>query len=82
MSTPRSVDGTIISEISKGLMVLVGIGTGQRPTCFSVFGQQHFLTRVDSVDDTPSDIEVLTNKMYINTPFDAISTSLYSRRYL
>ena len=47
-----------------------------------IFWQQHFLTCVDSTDDTTSDIEVLANKMYINTPFDTISTPLYSRGYV
>lgn len=63
--TARAVDGAIVSEISKGLMVLVGIGTGQH----IVFSPDdvYSLTRVDSADDTMTDIEVLTNKMYTVT---------------
>jgi len=48
-------------------MVLVGIGTGQHLTSPLNPPRRHSLTRVDSADDTMTDIEVLTNKMYTDT---------------
>ena len=60
------MDGAVVSEISKGLMVLVGIGTGQHPRTLKNPKMTAPLTRFDSADDTVTDIEVLTKKMYAN----------------
>ena len=52
-------------------MVLVGIGTGQHLTSPLNPPRRLSLTRVDSVDDTMTDIEVLTNKMYTDASSNA-----------
>jgi hypothetical protein len=65
---PYAVDGAVVSEISKGLMVLVGIGTGRRPALLIIaLGGQQPLTLVDSADDTIADIGILANKMYADS---------------
>lgn len=48
-------------------MVLVGIGTGQHLASPLNLPQRYSLTHVDSADDTVTDIDVLTNKMYTHT---------------
>ncbi|KAJ6531567.1 D-tyrosyl-tRNA deacylase [Mycena vulgaris] len=52
-SASVSVDGQVISQISRGLMVLVGIGKGTRLRCGSFV-----LT-----DDAESDVSTLTSKL-------------------
>lgn len=53
-----TVDGKVISSISNGLMVLVGIGTG-------VFFHRStkLLVTLCKIDDTLADVDTLSNKM-------------------
>lgn len=57
------VDNEVISRISKGLMVLVGIGIG--PARYQHLSIDHFFDCVNypRKDDTNADITAITNKM-------------------
>ena len=53
------VDDHIISQIGRGLMVLVGIGTGGRWILIQAF--LSFFSR--DIDDVESDVTTMSNKM-------------------
>ncbi|KAG9318743.1 D-Tyr tRNAtyr deacylase-like domain-containing protein, partial [Chiua virens] len=55
------VDGKVISSISKGLMVLVGIGTGTHATSTELPAIVH--PDRARLDDTPADVDILSQKI-------------------